>query len=1078
MPNGREYWRSLDEFVESPAFAEYVANEFPSELESVIDPANRRTFLKLMGASLALAGASLSGCRRWPDEKIAPFAHRPENYVPGEPVDFATSLELGGYGRGVVVKSFDGRPVKIEGNELHPMSLGSSDAIMQGAILEFYDPERSRTPIERSFNENGEVVTAEARDRQQAETAIRNAISRGRGVAVLSGANASVTLAEQRQAMQQAMPDAEWFEYESISRDNEIAGARMALGGAASRPHYDLANADVIVALDSDFLVQHPAAIPMSRAFADNRRRPSQGMSRLYSVEGTLSITGANADHRLPVRSADVATVAVMLANQLGSAGASVLGVDAVNRPGGGTEWSGFVEAMAADLAAARGKSLVIAGPRQPAAVHALVHAINFALGNVGKTVRYTAEPDGSRASHIEALRALTQRLNNGQIDTLIILGGNPAYDAPADFDFATAMMQADTRIHLSLYDNETSARCTWHVNAAHELESWGDTQAYDGTIAIVQPLMEPLYDGMTPIELVHLIGSGGASGDGYELVRNWLRGRRGETGFEAAWRTWLHDGVLADSAWPFVDSGVRLQPGGYGSALTSMLEANQSPAMELIFAPDPALYDGRFANNAWLQELPDPIAKICWDNAAFISPATAAACGVRGDDLAYLDAPGLTNPLNIVVHVVPWHADNAITVKLGYGRTRAGRIGNDVGFNISPARRSDAMHFVTGVALGKSSGRYELATVQDHHVMDTKTTNEGKQRRLPMIVREARLDRYVNEKEDAFFEPGKHPHHPPVVSLWEENSYADSRHRWGMVIDLNACIGCSSCMVACQAENNIPVVGKDQVARGREMHWIRVDRYFKGRDLSKPEVVFQPVTCQHCENAPCEQVCPVAATVHDTEGLNVMVYNRCVGTRYCSNNCPYKVRRFNFYNWHLENPREPGLKPPSLLIPDQQTDVAFSGENAVARMKFNPDVTVRMRGVMEKCSFCVQRINRAKIKAKNAWVGNHATPEPQIADGTVTPACAQACPTQALIFGDLNDTSSRVLERYNARTSPRAYSLLEELNAKPRTRFLGKVRNYNNTLKPNTAPAASAGHNGNTSGGHTTDDHTQEADH
>ena len=1096
--SGKEYWRSINELAETEEFVQYLHNEFPSQLEQVGTEENRRTFLKLMGASLALAGVMLpAGCRRWPDEKIAPFSRRPENYVPGEPVDFATSMELGGSGRGLLVRSYDGRPVKVEGNELHPESLGATDSFAQASILEFYDPERSRSPIERTFKK-GEVETAEVRSTEDALAALEGVFrqlrsNRGKGLAILAGASSSPTQGDMRDRLMRTLPDAEWFEYEAVSRDEEISGARLAMGGGGGksfRAHYNIKDADVIVAFDSDFLNTHPASIRHAREFADRRRDPAKGMNRLYSVEGVLSITGSNADHRLPVRSADVASVAAMMARALegvGGGGVSVLGADAIAEDGANAAWSEFVEAMATDLADHRGKSLIIAGPRQPAAVHALVHAMNFALGNVGKTINYTAEPDGNRASHVEAIRSLVQRAETGQIDTLLMLGGNPVYDAPGDLNFADAIATVPNRVHLSLYDDETSQKCHWHVNAAHFLESWGDARAYDGTISIIQPLLDKLWGGLTNIEMLAIVTGDGLR-DGYDIVQRWFRDRRGGgSDFDNAWRQYLHDGVLADSGWAFENESASMQAGRWGDDLNALLSRNSDPGTEVNFTVDPTVYDGRFANNGWLQELPDPIAKICWDNAAFMSPATAEANGLSQNEMVYVEFPDSADdqgPLRLPVHIVPWHADDSITVNLGYGRKHAGRVGSDVGFDVYPYRRTGNMHMVSGVTIGKASGSYELATVQDHHAMDTEITRKGTQARLPVLLRDARLDRFQDEGKYSFFPVGQYPHHPPVVSLWEEQKFDQSRHRWAMAIDLNACNGCSTCMIACQAENNIPIVGKDQVIRGREMHWLRVDRYFsfkptKFNSSGKPvawsrndvsKAAFQPITCQHCENAPCEQVCPVAATVHDREGLNVMVYNRCVGTRYCSNNCPYKVRRFNFYDWHAENPREPGLKPPALMIPDEQTNAAFDGDNEVARMKFNPEVTVRMRGVMEKCSFCVQRINQAKIKSKNDWVQHKRTDEPVIPDGTLKTACAQACPANAIIFGDLNDPDSQVSQHFNKKKSPRAYALLEELNAQPRTRFLGKVRNVNATLSPRPeAPVNVKAHG---------DDHSDHDDH
>jgi MoCo/4Fe-4S cofactor protein with predicted Tat translocation signal len=1043
---GKAYWRSLDDFVDSPEFLARVGDEFPSQIENVISPSNRRAFLKLMGASLALAGIGLPGCRRWPDEKIAPFARRPENYVPGEPQHFATAWELGGVGRGLVATSFDGRPVKLEGNPLDPISMGSSDVYTQASILNFYDPERSRAPIHRAAGE-GEV---QHDDPWAACTAAIDAVAvahrdnRGAGLAFLVAATSSPSFDDMRMRLAAIMPQAAWYEYESLSRDHEIEGARLTFGRPA-RAHFALDRADVIVCADSNLLHSHPAAAKHARDFAARRGAVDATMPRLYSIEGALSLTGANADHRLAVKSRDVGAVLAALAKRLAAHGVSVLGADRL--PEGWTGDTKFIDVMARDLAAKRGRSIVAVGERQPAPVHAIAHAINFALGNVGATIHFTDEPGGSRQSHAEAIAALSQSMASGRVQTLVILGGNPVFDAPYDIDFAAAMAEVDTTIHFGLYDDETAASATWHVPAAHPLETWGDCRAWDGTVLLSQPLIDPLFGGWSAIETLARFAGDGVM-RGLDIVRRTHQARLGEGGFERAWRQLVHDGTAPGTAWPNVNESLAIAAGGWtDEAAAWITSAAPNSDLEVVMTQSPSIYDGRFANNGWLQELPDPLGKICWDNAAFMSAATAAAIRggpVRGDDLIHL-AVADGDSLTVAAHLVPGMAEGVISIHLGYGRARAGHIGNGVGFDANVLRRSGAMHFAPCTA-ERGSGRHELATTQDHHAMDSRVTREGLQERIPMIIHEASLDDWLAHGKGALH----HGHEMPIVSLWEEHSYEGATHRWAMAIDLTKCLGCNACVIACQAENNIPVVGKDQVKRGREMHWLRVDRYFKGPDTAKPEVVFQPVACVHCENAPCEQVCPVAATTHDAEGLNVMVYNRCVGTRYCSNNCPYKVRRFNFYNWHVEDPRVDGLKPPTLMIPDEAERKAFEGERETLKMGFNPEVTVRTRGVMEKCTFCVQRINRAKIKAKNAWAQQGGTESGAsryaMADGAVVPACAQACATHAIVFGDLNDPNSRVRALHR---DQRTYSLLEELNTKPRTKYLGKVRNYEVSLKP-----------------------------
>jgi len=1081
---GKDYWRSLDDFVDSPAFQTFIENEFPSQLENVITPHNRRSFLKLMGASLALAGAGLQGCRRWPDEKIAPFAHRPEGYVPGEAAMYASACELGGVASGVLVKSVDGRPVKIEGNGKHPITRGSSDQYTQAEVLNFYDPDRSRQPLQIDGDSVRPTTMATFREEAAAHFAAARG-RRGQGVAILSQSTSSESWADMKRRAKTAMPLARWFEYESINRDNEIAGSHLAFGDRR-RAQYDCAKADVIVCLDSDFLVSHPAAAKHAREFAERRRAVDRTMPRLIAAEGTVSLTGATADHRIRMRSRDVARFAILIAQKLAAHDVAVLGVRDVMLPmddhGDLEKWA---DAIADDLSHARGRSIVVAGPRQPASVHALTHAINFALGNAGETIHFTQEPHGAEGASVDSIRALVNDMTAGRVETLVILGGNPVFDAPTDSGFAEALDSVPTRIHIGLHENETARACTWHVPQAHWLESWGDARAWDGTLSIQQPLILPLYDGMSFIEVLAMV-SGDELVSGYDIVRRWFRERRGSDAFEHAWRSMLLEGLLAESAWAHED--VQLDPSALSLQLGRTLAASSGPAtFEVIFAQDHSVYDGRFANNGWLQELPDPVAKICWDNAAFMSPMTAERLGVGAHDQIYLEVrdPNAREPQvedtrrqTLAVHVVPGHADDSITVNVGYGRRAGGHVAENVGFDVNRLRFSAAMDFTSAadVDAAPDEGSYVLATTQDHHAMDTPITEKGKQTRLPKLVREASLEEYLAHGRESLM---GHQHHPPIISLWEMHKYEpqyleDGRpnpdwapNKWAMVTDLNACTGCSACVIACQAENNIPIVGKRQVMEGREMHWIRVDRYFKGADINEPGVIFQPVACQHCETAPCEQVCPVAATTHDRDGLNVMVYNRCVGTRYCSNNCPYKVRRFNFYDWHVSDPKEESLlKPPVLDIPDAAHDKAFAGKNEVKRMLMNPDVTVRMRGVMEKCSFCIQRINKAKIAAKNAWVKANPDERPPrsyaIQDGSFTTACAQACPTEAIVFGDLHDEDSRVHRLWE---DARHYELLEEINTKPRNRYLAKIRNTSNAL-PTPELFESGGHGGKSESG------------
>jgi len=820
----------------------------------------------------------------------------------------------------------------------------------------------------------------------------------GRGLAVLAEGSNSPALAAQRARLAAAFPQAGWHVWEPLNQDNAYAGSVLAFGRPL-RALPDLGAAGVILALDADFLGDHPAALALARDYAAGRN-PEHRLNRLYAVESRYSLTGSLADHRLPLRPAEIEAFAFALAAVL----LERLGGEL---PGELAGWRGlpgavhaagdpaFLRALGEDLLAAREGALIVVGPGQPARVHALAALLNRLLGSEGPCLRYTAPPPSEETAQLASLTALTRALAAGEVKALVILGGNPVYDAPADLDFAGALARVDASVHLSLYDNETSRRCRWHLPRAHFLEAWGDALAWDGTYYSAQPLIEPLYAGKSPGELLALLAGSGPA-DGYGQLRESVAPRlAGDP--ETAWRQLLHDGVLATSAFPSE------APALAGGALAAALAAPPAAApsgLALVLHRDHCVYDGRFANNGWLQELPDPLSRITWDNAAALSPATAAAAGLAPGDRVRLSVGDRS--LEAAVAVLPGIAAGTVALALGYGRQAAGTVGNGVGFDAYRLRASGALAGAAGLALTPLGGQYLLAGTQDHYLIDP-VGFAGREARIAELVKSADLETYRREPDFAHAD-----HHPPLVSLWQEHAYAG--HRWGMSIDLGTCIGCGACAVACQAENNIPVVGKDQVARGREMSWIRLDRYFQG-EPANPASVVQPVACAQCELAPCEQVCPFQATVHSSEGLNDMVYNRCVGTRYCANNCPYKVRRFNFYHYTKDVP-------------------------AVTRLVFNPEVTVRSRGVMEKCTYCVQRIQNAKIEAKNAGRA--------LVDGEIQPACQQTCPTQAIRFGDLNDETSAVRRLHG---DHRAYSLLGELNIKPRTVYLARVTNPNPNL-------------------------------
>ncbi len=955
---GRTYWRSLNDLADTAEFRRFVEAEFPAHAEEMLDAKSRRSFLKIMGASMALAG--LTGCR-WPKEKIVPYAARPDGLVPGTPQQFATCMELGGVGMGLLATSYDRRPVKIEGNPSHPDSGGAATALAQAALLELYDPDRSRALTHRE-----EETVKHPSWNAFASFAKTNLaeLDGGEGLCFLSEATSSPSVHRLRGKLHEAFPRATWRTYEPISDDNVRAGASLVFGEPV-RTQFALGRADVLLSLDADFLLDNPEALSLSRDFAQGRN-PAQGtMNRLYVVESTYTTTGSMADHRLPIPSSHIGAFVRALAKSVFLAHGVALpqGCDGLrtfleSEDAGSSHFSTeFMQVLAGDLVAAHGRSAILVGARQPAWVHGLAHVLNAALGNVGRAVAYVDDLQAPQQTSPQAIRDLTADLNAGRVKTLVILGGNPVYDAPADLAFGEALAKAATAIHLSLYENETSRACHWHLPRAHFLESWGDARAHDGTYCTAQPLIEPLHGGKSTIELLSILLDEKPLG-GYPLLQETVRSLFAPVEFDSLWERLIHDGVDR----PARD---RLSPSLRSRALLQALQDARSvpqlspERLEIVFCRDASVHDGRFANNGWLQELPDFITKITWDNAALIAPATAEALGIENEEVVVLNCGG--RKLETVAYLLPGQAENSVAVSLGYGRMAAGNVGDGVGFDLYPLRTSEAMDFDSGLKIDTTGRTYALSCTQDHHAIDA-IGMAGRAKRLPTLIRETDMETY--RKDPHFVDHIGHKF--PDTQMWEPHESEGSK--WGMAIDLNACTGCNACVLACQSENNIPIVGKKQVGHGREMHWIRLDRYFTG-EPENPEIAHQPVACMHCENAPCEQVCPVAATVHSEEGLNVMVYNRCVGTRYCSNNCPYKVRRFNFFNYHKDL---------------QETE----------KMGFNPEVTVRSRGVMEKCTYCVQRIEAAKIEAKNE--------NRPLRDGEIVPACQQTCPTRAIVFGDL----------------------------------------------------------------------------
>lgn len=1027
---GREFWRSLEHLAESPEILETIDKEFPGYSPEEIQGLSRRKFLKIMAASMALAGLTLSGCRRWPEDKIRPFAARPEGMIPGIPNHYAGMMAIGGVATGLLIKSYDGRPIKIEGNPLHPESLGKSGSFHQAAVLDLYDPDRSRRPIQRT-TEAARPATWELFSVYIRELMTRQAEDRGAGMAVVSEADHGPTFQRLRAQLLERFPEMTWVTWEPISRDHELAGARLAFGRPL-RTHYHLDKAKRIASFDADLLGRHPAHLAHARQWAEGRRSADNGwMNRLWSVEADFSITGAAADHRLPVKPGRIALILQGLAAQLSR---ELPGLEHAAPSGLTDDEQAFIAALAEDLLAHRGESLVAVGPSLPPSAHAVAHQINHALGNLGSSVTLTEEP-GIEADFrtVDHLRSLVEKIDAGTVNTLVILGGNPAYDTPADLRLgAERIRRIENTVHLSPYVNETSTLCRWHLPRAHFLECWGDGRSWQGTISVQQPLILPLFGGRSPIELLaQMLRLPERSG--LDLVRSTFRSQNiaaSGDGFERSWRRILHDGLVPESQF----SSLTLQPS------TNLARADDAPAasegLEICFTSDYSVYDGRFANNGWLQEMPDPMTKLTWDNAAFVGPNTARDLKLAHGRMATLSARGVGEEgMKIAVFVMPGIAEGTIVLPLGYGRSQAGNVGINLGFDTYAVRQSDAMYVASAVGLEPARGRYTLATTQNHHIMDEVgqwgvEKRVGKPGESGYIIREGSFDDY--QKDRNLFQ--KDSYGNLTLQLFEAPHDFNTPHAWGMAIDMNSCIGCNACVMACQAENNVPIVGKDQVANSREMHWIRIDRYFKGTvALRSPDVIFQPMTCLHCEKAPCEQVCPVAATVHDTEGLNTMVYNRCIGTRYCSNNCPYKVRRFNYFDYQSKDPR--GMAMPWLGIPDQQQLHEIDG---IKQMVFNPEVSVRMRGVMEKCTFCTQRIADAKRVATVQYTRKQRDSE-ILRDGEVVVACQQSCPTHAIVFGDLNDPNSQVSKMHK---SMRTYEVLRELNNKTRGLHMAKVRN------------------------------------
>ena len=1021
----------MDQLAETPEFKQWVEREFPEGASEWSDPVSRRHFVKIMSASFMLAGMGLagSGCRR-PEEKILPFSKMPENYVHGVAQFYATAMPTRCGAIPLVVKSNDGRPTKLEGNPSHPDSNGGTDRWAQASILNLYDPDRAQ-----ACTNNGKLVTEEVVADFLTGLSKSAQENGGQGLAFLLERNTSPSRLRLQKALVQKLPQAKWYVHEAIDVDAGRRAASQAFGKPV-KPFYQFDAAKVIVSLDCDFIGSEEDAHNNIKGFSKGRsvEENAGALNRLYAVESLMTLTGFNSDHRLRIPCSAVAQVAAGLAAGIGG----IPGVPNVGALAGvDPNW---ITECAKDLAKHKGQSLVVAGYRQPLAVHLLAHAMNAALGNVGKTVLFHEIPDSPEGSLTELASALTA----GQVATLIILGANPVYNAAADLNWVEAQKKAKTVVRLGYYEDETSLLCHWHLPMAHYLESWGDALTSDGTLVPVQPLIAPLFGGWTEIQVLARL-AGEKAITAYEVVRETFAALAGAENVEERWKKFLFDGFLPGSA--AKPAEVKFNEGVLSQAAADLKPSLPSKdKLEVVFQRDYSVDDGRYSNNGWLQEMPDPVTKMVWDNAVLISRKTAQELGFKNMEVVEIKLGGKS--IQGPIWVQPGQADYSLGLPLGYGRDTKLRVGRGVGFDAYPLRTTTAQNFAVGATITATGKTYTLACTQDHWSM------EGRP-----IIREANLEQFQSKPD---FAKAMKQEEPPVVEPLYANPLkrleagqlgtngSPAHHQWGMSIDLNKCVGCQACMMACQSENNVPIVGKDQVRRGREMHWIRIDRYYAGSPkktaygdtfiteekqqfeqwIDDPQAVTQPMLCQHCEAAPCENVCPVNATVHDQEGLNLMVYNRCVGTRYCSNNCPYKVRRFNYFDYNKRGIGKNLYWGPLRHRPEDEYDLV--------KMIKNPDVTVRMRGVMEKCTYCIQRIEGAKIAQK---VKAGASNDVIVPTDSFTTACAQACPANAIVFGNISDPKSRVSQ---LKKKSRDYAVLEFLLTKPRTTYLAKVRNPN----------------------------------
>lgn len=1094
---GPKYWRSLDQLAETPEFREWAQREFPANASELSDPVTRRSFVKIMSASFLLAGGfGLAGCRR-PVENIYPFSKMPEGYVHGVAKFYATAMPTRGTAIPLIAKSHEGRPVKIEGNPHLPDSNGGTDRYAQASILNLYDPDRAQR-----YASNGNTVTRDAAFDFLTNLSRQAQSNGGEGLSFLAEESGSPSRNRLQQVIAKKFPKAKWHVYEPVDFDIHREAASIVAGKQVT-PFFKIDAAKVILSLDADFIGGEENAYLSIRQFAKNRKTesPKDEMNRLYAVEGLMTLTGANADHRLRVPSSAVLNIAALVAREvLSQAGADIGGdlsgalnklvdetklraISDQNKPTASaqetpeekellkrwnSDWvASWAKGCAADLLQNKGAGIVLAGQRQPMAVHLIAYAINAALGNLNKTIVF----QDSQRPQSESIVELAKDLNAGQVETLVILGGNPVYNAPVDLNWAAAQAKAKTVVRLGYYEDESFPANGWALPIAHYLEAWGDARTADGTLVSIQPLISPLFDGVAEIEVLSRI-AGEAKNASYEIVRDTFTDIAGAD--EEKWKKFVHDGFLAGSAAKPVAIRLNAAAVAQGLASAAIAATPDKDKFEVIFHRDYKVDDGRLNNNGWMQELPDPITKMTWENTILLSPATAKVLGLA---VVNRENNRLTVPMVKIqldgreiegpAWIQPGQANNVIGLALGYGRTKSGRVGTGAGYDAFKLRSTKTGEIAVGAKLTATGKTHQLSTTQDHWAMEGRpiireaTLAEYRENpnfaremdmEIPPLLEEFRKEKLAERGEK--LEPRSSADQRDEFSLYPNpltEAAKNAHHQWGMSIDLSSCVGCSTCMVACQSENNVPIVGKSQVANNREMHWLRIDRYFTGA-VDDPQVVNQPMLCQHCEAAPCENVCPVNATVHDQEGLNVMVYNRCVGTRYCSNNCPYKVRRFNFFDYNrrtLEQLKGPVYSTPMLSSTDGEWDLARwwknpDGSNKPAeewellKLVKNPDVTVRMRGVMEKCTFCVQRIEGAKIAAK---VKAGASGDVKVPRDSFKTACQQACPADAIVFGDISDPESRVSK---LKKQQRDYTVLDFLNTRPRLTYLARLRNPN----------------------------------